>query len=57
MKSQNQSIIVSSFNGGHHLCVRVYWLLLADVIHICFTHIREIGPHLLFTGILWVRVK
>ena len=50
-------ILYHVFNGGHHLCVTIYGLLLAIVIYICFTYIREIGPYILFLRILWVRVK
>ena len=39
----NQSNIVIDFNGGHHLFVRAYGILLVVVIHIFFTYIKKIG--------------
>ena len=40
------------YNGGHHLFVGIYGLLLAIVIHLCFTNIKEIGSYLLFIGVI-----
>ena len=40
------------FKVGHYPFVGIYGLVLATIFNFCFTNIREIGPYLLFIGIM-----